>query len=283
MKILSVGFVAVLLLSQGEACMKSWTGLTSSEWNGMDLGRNITVDNQNGHAVDRISTTVGITESCLDCGTECLSAVQSAVPVCIAAGFEYTQALFGCVQSLLAVLQGCQRCLKSLVCCVTDSCDICECDCHHLLQFKAPPFSQTFDDHSWLFSEQCHFAFIGNPDCADCEGKNVYQSVNCSNSVYLHYHDYLIDGRWVVTEGLDDNDVNAVLRNRGDGLDDEECPEKEDFKWETRSKKSPAAGWFKDSTIQLQPFQTKEELSLKASRLVSMPATRLLLNSDQDN
>ena len=30
----------------------------------------------------------------------------------------------------------------------------------------------------------------------------------------------------IVVQGLDDNDVNAVLRNRGDGLDDEECPEK---------------------------------------------------------
>ena len=31
---------------------------------------------------------------CLSCGTECLSSVQSAVPVCIAAGFEYTQGTY---------------------------------------------------------------------------------------------------------------------------------------------------------------------------------------------
>ena len=29
-----------------------------------------------------------------------------------------------------------------------------------------------------------------------------------------------------IFQGLDDDDTNAVLRNRGDGLDDEECPEK---------------------------------------------------------
>jgi len=29
-----------------------------------------------------------------------------------------------------------------------------------------------------------------------------------------------------------------VVRNRGDGFDDEECPEKETFGWELRSKKA---------------------------------------------
>ena len=29
---------------------------------------------------------------------------------------------------------------------------------------------------------------------------------------------------WI--QDLDDDDTKAVLRNRGDGLDDEECPEK---------------------------------------------------------
>ena len=38
--------------------MKAWTGLTSSAWNGMDLGRNITVDNRNGHSVDRVRGVV---------------------------------------------------------------------------------------------------------------------------------------------------------------------------------------------------------------------------------
>ena len=32
-------------------------------------------------------------ESCLDCGSECLGAVQSAVPLCVAAGFEYTEGI----------------------------------------------------------------------------------------------------------------------------------------------------------------------------------------------
>ena len=58
-------------------------------------------------------------------------------------------------------------------------------------------------------------------------------------SLFLHYHDYILDGRWVVTENVDSNDENAVVRNRGDGFDDEECPEKETFGWELRSKKAP--------------------------------------------
>ena len=56
--------------------------------------------------------------------------------------------------------------------------------------------------------------------------------------VYLHYHDYILDGRWVVTENIDSDDKSAVLRNKGDGWDDEECPEKETFQWELRSKRS---------------------------------------------
>ena len=59
-----------------------------------------------------------------------------------------------------------------------------------------------------------------------------------SDRVYLHYHDYIIDGRWVVTENIDSDDKTAVVRNKGDGWDDEECPEKETFKWELRSKKT---------------------------------------------
>ena len=57
--------------------------------------------------------------------------------------------------------------------------------------------------------------------------------------VYLHYHDYLLDGRWVVTEDINSDDKTAVVRNLGDGWDDEECPEKESYVWQLRSKKSP--------------------------------------------
>ena len=39
-------------------------------------------------------------------------------------------------------------------------------------------------------------------------------------------------------ENINSNDDTAVLRNRGDGFDDEECPEKETFEWELRSQKS---------------------------------------------
>ena len=57
--------------------------------------------------------------------------------------------------------------------------------------------------------------------------------------VYLHYHDYILDGRWVVTENIDSDDKSAVVRNLGDGWDDEECPEKESYVWQLRSKKAP--------------------------------------------
>ena len=58
--------------------------------------------------------------------------------------------------------------------------------------------------------------------------------------LFLHYHDYILDGRWVLTEDMDSNDKTSVVRNRGDGLDDEECPEKETFGWELRSSKAPS-------------------------------------------
>ena len=29
--------------------------------------------------------------------------------------------------------------------------------------------------------------------------------------MYLHYHDYLLDGRWVLTPGLDDDDRTALV------------------------------------------------------------------------
>ena len=68
----------------------------------------------------------------------------------------------------------------------------------------------------------------------------VYLVVNGTVSirVYLHYHDYILDGRWVVTENIDSDDKSAVVRNKGDGWDDEECPEKETYQWELRSKRS---------------------------------------------
>jgi hypothetical protein len=71
--------------------------------------------------------------------------------------------------------------------------------------------------------------------------KQILQFIVCKSyfRLFLHYHDYIIDGRWVVTENVDSNDENAVVRNRGDGFDDEECPEKETFGWELRSKKAP--------------------------------------------
>ena len=67
---------------------------------------------------------------------------------------------------------------------------------------------------------------MGTPACKDCDGKRVYKSVDCQqrwltisvkqcqkifSSMYLHYHDYLLDGRWVLTPGLDDDDRTALV------------------------------------------------------------------------
>ena len=67
---------------------------------------------------------------------------------------------------------------------------------------------------------------------------NITNILKTSIRVYLHYHDYILDGRWVVTENIDSDDKSAVVRNKGDGWDDEECPEKETYHWELRSKRS---------------------------------------------
>ena len=86
--------------------------------------------------------------------------------------------------------------------------------------------------------------------------------------MYLHYHDYLLDGRWVLTPGLDDDDRTALVnifkrreramlhlnlhhqvRNLGDGFDDEECPERESWRWEMRSTRAPGRNTLFFSTI----------------------------------
>jgi len=95
---------------------------------------------------------------------------------------------------------------------------------------------------------------MGTPACKDCDGKRVYKSVDCQQSMYLHYHDYLLDGRWVLTPGLDDDDRTALVRNLGDGFDDEECPERESWRWEMRSTRAPGTGWREDGEITLKHF-----------------------------
>ena len=82
----------------------------------------------------------------------------------------------------------------------------------------------------------------------------------------------------MLTEDIDSNDKTAVVRNRGDGLDDEECPEKETFGWELRSSKAPSMfhylyghgfvciiislemGWFKDTELVLEKFLQDEDI-----------------------
>lgn len=91
--------------------------------------------------------------------------------------------------------------------------------------------------------------------------------MECDNQVYLHYHDYILDGRWVVTEDLDSDDKSAVVRNLGDGWDDEECPEKESYVWQLRSRKNPDAGWIGDSQLRLEQFIKEKEL-LRSAKLL---------------
>jgi len=216
---------------------------------------------------------ISLEGGCLKCGLSCLSAVESALPACVAPGLavggtiaggvfdlSITADVFRCVNGVVGAVSACRECVESLVCCVTDSCDFCACDCHNLLKFSAPSTSPTREEHPWLFNPECHFAYIGTPACQDCDGKRAYESVNCNRSLFLHYHDYIIDGRWVLTESIDSNDKTAVVRNRGDGLDDEECPEKETFEWELRSTKAPRVGWFKDSQLVLEKFLQDDDI-----------------------
>jgi len=222
---------------------------------------------------------ISLEGGCLKCGSPCLSAVSAALPGCVspalAAGgalaggaedLNISEDVFRCVKGIVGAASVCRDCLESLVCCVTDSCNFCACNCHNLLKFSAPLSSPTRDEHPWLFNPECHFAYIGTPACKDCDGKRVYESVNCNRTLFLHYHDYIIDGRWVVTENVNSNDDTAVVRNRGDGFDDEECPEKETFEWELRSQKSPDAGWFKDSQLTLVKWLTEGEI-ISSARL----------------
>merc|ERR1711915_755749 len=218
---------------------------------------------------------VSLDGGCLKCGSECLSAVTGALPACLDQGLNIggtmiggmvdlsiTADVFRCVRGLLDALSSCRDCIESLVCCVTDSCDFCECNCHNLLRFSAPLGSPTREEHPWLFTPQCHFAYIGTPDCCDCDGKRVYEAIDCNRTLFLHYHDYILDGRWVLTEDMDSNDKTSVVRNRGDGLDDEECPEKETFEWELRSSKAPRVGWFKDPELVLEKYLKIDNLRL---------------------
>merc|ERR1719481_486301 len=194
-------------------------------------------------------------EGCLRCGEECLMAAQQTIIPCVIAGFgEATESMFSCVKESLETLSVCRDCLESLACCVTDTCSLCDCQCSNLLQFSAPLSSPTRIEQPWLFHPKCPFAYIGNPACKDCDGKRVYQSVDCSKSMYLHYHDYLLNGRWVLTASMDSNDRTAVVRNKGDGFDDEECPERETTGWEMRSKRAPEPGWWEDKEVRLLNF-----------------------------
>jgi len=58
-----------------------------------------------------------------------------------------------------------------------------------------------------------------------------------------------------------------IVRNLGDGWDDEECPEKETYVWQLRSKKNPDAGWIGDSQLRLEQFIKNQDL-IKTAKLL---------------
>ena len=95
---------------------------------------------------------ISLEGGCLSCGQPCLSAVESAMPACVAPGLAvggtvaggaidlsitsggldlislccYSSSapdVFRCVRGVVGVLSACRECLESLVCCVTDSCE----------------------------------------------------------------------------------------------------------------------------------------------------------------
>merc|ERR1719323_2206206 len=72
----------------------------------------------------------------------------------------------------------------------------------------------------------------------------------------------------VVTENIDSDDKSAVVRNLGDGWDDEECPEKESYVWQLRSKKAPDAGWIGDSQLRLEQYIKEKDLLRSAKLLI---------------
>jgi len=71
----------------------------------------------------------------------------------------------------------------------------------------------------------------------------------------------------VLTQNIDSDDKTAVVRNLGDGWDDEECPEKETYVWQLRSKKNPDAGWIGDSQLRLEQFIKNQDL-IKTAKLL---------------
>merc|ERR1712106_1102674 len=91
---------------------------------------------------------ISLTRGCLQCGSSCLSTVQSAVPGCVAAGLlDAGPSLFKCVKDVIGAASSCRECLASLVCCVTDSCKYVLTKFHCLTQFYpaiAPATATTF-------------------------------------------------------------------------------------------------------------------------------------------
>jgi len=110
---------------------------------------------------------ISLEGGCLKCGLSCLSAVESALPACVTPGLavggtiaggvfdlSITADVFRCVNGVVGAVSACRECVESLVCCVTDSCDFCACDCHNLLKFSAPSTSPTREEHPWLFNPE---------------------------------------------------------------------------------------------------------------------------------
>jgi hypothetical protein len=71
--------------------------------------------------------------------------------------------------------------------------------------------------------------------CRNCDGKRAYKSQGCDKSMWLHYHDYWVGrggGGWYLSANENDGEKASLMRNKGDGMDDEECPELETTPWQ---------------------------------------------------
>jgi len=175
-------------------------------------------------------------------GGMCFKTLIPAIKHCVlAAGTVHLMnfpSVFLCAYKAYGALKQCAPCIMDLVCCGIDSCSICDCGCKaKTLQFQSTG-RRPARAIAFLFKPQCKFVY--RPEmtkCRECDGKRAYKSQGCAKSMWLHYHDYAWGfgrdgGGWYLSGNVDDGEKASLMRNLGDGWDDEECPELETTPWQ---------------------------------------------------
>jgi len=66
-------------------------------------------------------------------------------------------------------------------------------------------------------------------------------------------------------------DLRHQVRNLGDGFDDEECPERESWRWEMRSTRAPGTGWREDGEVLLKHYIEGDRQEARSSDLREGP------------